>query len=453
MKRSLLSLALFAGLGLAAPASAQQFVPIPSGSYVIDMTPDGSIVVGNGAGGGFYWRWRTDPAPTFIGGNEVTGVSDDGSVLVGCIDDPITGDEVAGRWTAATGWQSLGFLPNALSCPSRSNAYDVSGDGETVVGLSWDGCNGRAFLWTQATGMQELQVLANQRNRATTISGDGTTIAGFGQGNVSRTPAYWADDLTGSIIDIDSVGEVYGLTEDGGLSVGIFEGSAFYRPAGGLITEIGTLNAGWSGNAYDVSEDGDTIVGFDNQQFSREAWIWHSADGIVSVQDRLAALGLTVPTVLTALACSDDGRVVAGAYDDGSFFGGAYVADLTEAPWTNLGGGTYGANGWPQLKGDGPLTAGSPATLSLTNAPSNAIMLAWLSFASVPLPAFGGLIHANPFANQFFFFADAQGEWSATVPWPAGVPSGTDVYFQFIVEDVSTLFTLTLTNGVQATTP
>ena len=93
-------------------------------------------------------------------------VSDDGQTVLGSDlpnPDGVNGP-VAALWKASTGtWQSLGYLPDALNCPSKSDGYELSADGSVAVGLSWDGCSGRGFRWTEATGMVELEGLANGR--------------------------------------------------------------------------------------------------------------------------------------------------------------------------------------------------------------------------------------------------------------------------------------------------
>lgn len=129
-------------------------------------------------------------------GTRATAVSDDGTTVLGDIPDPESPDpdlgETAAIWTAVGGWQSLGYLPNALECPSRSNGYELSADGSVAVGLSWDGCRGRGYRWTEATGMQELQFLTpvgSGGDRASVLSADGNLIGGFAQGTQTRTPA------------------------------------------------------------------------------------------------------------------------------------------------------------------------------------------------------------------------------------------------------------------------
>jgi len=461
-----LSFALAGALVGPATVSAQEYIEIPGGgNWVTDVSSDGSVVVGLGPSpqGAFYWRWQEDPAPTYIG-EDAYAISDDGTVIAGTMLDPVLGVDVAARWTEATGWQSIGYLPNALNCPSKSNAFDMSADGSTIVGLSWNGCSGRGFVWTEATGMQELEALQLTGNRASVISADGSQIAGFTKGAVtSRTPAFWDLDTSGSVLDPNFGGEVNGLSNDGSVSVGTlyFAGddffSAFMRTASGVIMKLGALNPGqMAGRAVDISEDGGTIAGYDYIGNSREAWVWTSDDGIVSMNDRLAALGvMDAKTMLTCEAMSDDGNVVVGTalITQGETVGYIATFSSTEDPWTDLGGGTPGIAGLPQLTGSGSLEGGTPVGLELVNAPASTPMLAWLSFASVPQSFFGGTVFATPFDAQFLFASDAAGEFSVGTVWPTGVPAGTEAWFQFIVSDPTVLWGLTLSNALKATAP
>ena len=293
-------------------ATGQSYTAVPGSWGVNDITPDGQVVCGVGPSGGFYWRWQVEPTPTFIGGNDAVALSDDGSVIVGCINGA-AGEEAA-MWTQAGGWVSLGFLPNALSCPSRSNAYDVSGDGTTVVGLSWDGCSGRGFIWTQATGMLELQNLGNGSNRASAISADGTRIGGFAQGSFSRTPALWMPNQSGQLYNINDLGEVHGLSDDGSIVVGIYNGEGFYDVGQGPVG-LGTLNGGnWLSHATDVTEDGGRIVGFDilGGTLFREATVWSASTGWQSLKNKLLDLQVAAPDLHVAAATTPGGEIIVG---------------------------------------------------------------------------------------------------------------------------------------------
>ena len=464
----LLSLALLSALAtpaLVAGARAQEYVEIPGGgNWVTDVSADGEVVVGLGPSpaGAFIWRWRVDAAPTYIG-EDAYAVSADGQVVAGTMYDPSLGADVAARWTAATGWQSLGYLPNAGSCPSRSNVLDMSDDGSTIVGLSWDGCDGRGFVWTEATGMLELEPLAPNGNRASVVSRDGAVIAGFTKGTLaSRTPAYWAPDTSGAALDPLYGGEVNGLSGDGSLSVGtlFFSGdehyAAFVRDGSGAITRLGMLNPGeMAGRAVDVAEDGQTIAGYDYIGNARQAWVWTAGEGIVSLNDRLAGLGVNVPReLLTTEALSDDGRVVVGTalLAQGETVG--YIATLgPDDAWVGLGGGSSGVAGVPSLTASGSLVGGTPVSLALRDAAPSAPTLGWLAFSSTPAPALGGTLHATPYDLQLVFTTSARGSLDLATTWPTGVPVGTELWVQFVVADASVPAGLVLSDAVRGTTP
>lgn len=397
-------LSTLASLLFGATLAAQQFIPLPAGAMAMDVTPDGSVVVGIANGGGFIWRWRVDPAPTIVPGGTMVAVSDDGLVVAGTIVDPTVNAEVAAIWTQATGWQSLGWLPNAMNCPSRSNSYAISGDGTTVVGLSWDGCSGRGFRWTAATGMQQLQNLANGNNRCSAISRDGSTMGGFAQGTFNRTPAFWGPGTSGFVLDPNFQGEVYGFNNDGSLSVGTnyFSGSsysAFIRDKQtGIMLNLGQLNSGWAGNAKDISENGKVVVGFDSLMLAIEAWVWTPSDGIISLNNRLAALGVTgVPPLGSCTAVSDDGNVIVGG---GGFTTGFIVQMSNLLPF---GTGTPGCTGPEVLSGSPAPKVNTPSfALSCTNAPPSSLGL-WLfmdaaDFAGSDPFAIGAKLHVDLFA-------------------------------------------------------
>jgi hypothetical protein len=94
---------------------------------------------------------------------------------------------------------------------------------------------------------------------------------------------------------------------------------------------------------------------------------------------------------------------------------GSLGADET---WSDLGGAIAGSGGAPAFSGTGTLVAGFPMTLDLTNAPSGATVLLWLSVASTPLPYFGGTVHPFPPTTGFLLAANGSGELSIGGAWP-----------------------------------
>jgi hypothetical protein len=179
--------------------------------------------------------------------------------------------------------------------------------------------------------------------------------------------------------------------------------------------------------------------------------------------------GVTVVDVLddatgawgpTASLSADKGGMAATAVGDQALFasgiGSAGATDLVEvyaSPWTDLGGGTLGVAGQPTLTGFGSLEGGTTASVFLADVPPSAAMLAWISFAPVPFSALGGTVHAFPFTNQLGLVSSGAGSFGAGTTWPAGLPTGTQVWFQFIVADVSSIHGLSLSNGLRATSP
>ncbi len=469
LNKILNGLAMATALAWATPASAQKLVVLPGDAWAVDVTPDGNVVVGTANNfqtikDGFIWRWREEPAPTIIPGGDMVAVSDDGTVVAGNIFDASIGHMVAARWTAATGWQSLGWLPDALNCTDPidpSAAYDISGDGTTIVGLSWaTGCNARGFRWTAATGMQELQKLTTGSNRCSAISGDGSTMGGFAFGGFSgRTPAYWAANTSGAVIDSTLSGEVHGLSENGNLSVGTmyFSGpafSAFIRNAQtGAITNLGHLNPTWAGKAWDISEDGKTVVGFDLYGGARQAWVWTASDGIISMKNRLTNAGVTnIPDLWTCLACSDDGNVVVGGGVNTTDVIG-YIAEFSspQPQWTKLGNALAGSVGLPKLNGTGALTAGTPTAVTISNAKANTPALLYIGFSAMNAPFKQGVLVPSVDLDPIGLFLPGSGSAAFQFTWPAGVPAGFDTYWQVWIKDSAGPAGLAATNALKST--
>ena len=467
MSSRLLGLVVLTGLAASGPASAQQLVNLPLGSWANDVTPDGEVVVGTyDYHDGFIWRWRVEAAPTVILGGDMVGVSDDGSVVCGNILDPGgSGNQVAGLWTAATGWQSLGSLPGTPAlCGSMSSAYDISGDGTTVVGLAWaSGCDGVGFRWTAAGGMQVLQPLADGGNRCSAISGDGTALGGFAQGTSARTPAYWAADTSGSVLDPNMLGEVWGFNESGSKSVGSrwFSGgtySAYIRDSqSGVMTNLGKLTSTWAGIATDLSEDSSVIVGFDNLQLARKAWVWTSSDGMISLNNRLTALGVTAPPLLVCRAVSDDGSVVVGGGEAGAggpFGIAGFIVELPSksAQWTDLGGGLAGSAGLPALAVGGSLCGGDTLTFTISHGQPDAAALLIVGLAATPQPWKGGVLWPAPDVVVPALLG-ASGGAALTLHVPIGEPAGQPVIAQGWIADTGAPAGVSATPAVTAKTP
>ncbi len=131
-----------------------------------------------------------------------------------------------------------------------------------------------------------------------------------------------------------------------------------------------------------------------------------------------------------------------------------FVQGAGSGPWTDLEGGLAGAAGNPQLAGSGMLLAGSAGSLALSLAAPTAPTLLLASLAETPAPFKGGTLSALPAVLLVPLSSDGGGGW--TLPWaawPAGVPAGTTLHFQVLVDDGAALQGVAISNLLRGTTP
>jgi len=120
--------------------------------------------------------------------------------------------------------------------------------------------------------------------------------------------------------------------------------------------------------------------------------------------------------------------------------------------WEQLDCGTPGVYGRPYLTGGGPLTAGSTAVLDLTDAAPDATAGVFLSAVSTPAPFKGGTLYAFP-GLLVFLTTDSGGQVYLALPWPAGLPTGAQLFWQYAVQDVTALGGVSISNALVSTTP
>ncbi|MBL8064351.1 MAG: hypothetical protein JNM34_00685 [Chthonomonadaceae bacterium] len=157
---------------------------LPNGSAVASaggVNQDGSVVVGYSLkdDGQHAFRWTQAGGMADLGVGYANAVSDNGSVVVGG-----AGNGNAFRWTQATGMQNIG----------GNLARAVSSDGSIVGGSA----NNRAFLWSSATGLVDLNEFLPTQGVDLTgwvltstsgISSNGQSVCG--QGTFNGSPRGW----------------------------------------------------------------------------------------------------------------------------------------------------------------------------------------------------------------------------------------------------------------------
>jgi uncharacterized membrane protein len=264
------------------------------------LSADGSILVGTGSSQMSFascsncvesFRWTAPdglvPMGDVPGGSfdsRAYGISADGTVIAGEVGAPA--GPVASRWTAQTGFQTLGFL-NSTGY-QQSEAWCISANSQVICGrsTSMNTTGMEAFRWTAAGGMEALGDLPGGpfASLAMAVSADGSIIVGQGtmEGGpfgFGATRAFIWDRPHGLRPLRDVLVNDYGLAQE-------LEGWDLFR-------------------AQSISADGRTIVGLGiNPDGLGEAFVAYlgppppycpadlDGNGVVNLQDFLAYLQL-----------------------------------------------------------------------------------------------------------------------------------------------------------------
>jgi uncharacterized membrane protein len=257
-------------------------------SVATDLSADGKTIVGFSESyvGNKAIRWTESGGIQNLGwlsGGETASramsVNGDGSVVVG-----YSGGR-AFRWTASSGMQDLGSLPDFPS----AFAMSLSTDGSKIVGFLASGWEARTFLWTGSGGMRELGALpGNVWSQPQAISDDGVVVVGSSSPTDSSGASFirrafrWTE--AGGMQEVDSVlgrsSIAHDVNRDGSVIVGeVFAGNDsyqgndrrafFWNAAQGLVdlhsflTARGVDLADWIlSEAFYISSDGRAIAGY-----------------------------------------------------------------------------------------------------------------------------------------------------------------------------------------------
>ena len=342
-----------------------------------------------------------------------------------------------------------GVDPQSAFGISVDGVGDVDGDGfdDVIVGAYLDDSpgisRGRAYVFSGQTGG-----LIRFHDGLVDFDWFGWSVAGCGFVDGDARPDY----IVGAY-GADPGGDTSGQAR---VFSGV-DGSVLRTLNGVTMNE----NLGWSVDGVgDVDGDGrdDLIVGAPVEGAGR-ARIYSGLNGALLTEivgdDSGDQRGRAVAGVRADLNGDGYPDVLVGAPLDDDAFSSAGTLQVVSGyqPWTDLGGASIGLNGPPSLVGAGPLLAGEPASVTLTDAPPSTLLLAWIAFASAPFPVAGGVVHTLPFANQIFVASNPTGSFTGATVWPGAIPPGTEVWFQIIVQDPSVVWGFTMSNGVKATTP
>ncbi|MFN8549180.1 MAG: FlgD immunoglobulin-like domain containing protein [Candidatus Eisenbacteria bacterium] len=242
---------------------------------------------------------------------------------------------------AAPGFAKASGSFDLLALPHSffPGAVYVSADGGALTG--WNN-----FYWTEAGGYR----FAADGSFAG-VSGDGSTVIGtFFNTSGEEVAGTWTPDggwveiarLPGGEACGSSVGAGYALNSDASIAVGLAwvancRAEAFMS-TGGVTVGLGHAD-GASSRATDISDDGTTIVGFDESPTygNRRPALWN---GAVSGPQHFAG----EETVGEALAVSSDGSKVCGQANGTAFYytpaGGLVdLGAFPDEPWGSTAAG------------------------------------------------------------------------------------------------------------------
>ncbi len=323
-----------------AALSEARFIPLGDfpggefGSEALDVSADGSIVVGTGISSfpapgvaGAYgfeaFRWTMTGGMQGLGtelsvrGTLGSAIAGDGSRIVGLIGDAYPARSVF-SWSPGESMQRL----SGCSCVGLDDAEAVSYDGSVVVGRMALPHSYHAYRWTSAAGAIDLGVLSGgNESAAYAVSRDGSVVVGASATARFSQAFRWTEEqgmvLLGSGSNRGS-SSAYAMSSDASVIVGELESQAVRWTIDGntIQTQIlGDLTGGTPhGYARGISADGRVIVGSYSAAGGFEGFLWTQELGMRSLSELLVALGVDLRGYknLNARNVSADGTMVVG---------------------------------------------------------------------------------------------------------------------------------------------
>lgn len=204
------------------------------------------------------------------------------------------------------------------------------------------------------------------------------------------------------------------------------------------VNQSGTFLGDWSGGG----NYGPTLFSGGTGSFAMENSVsgaggadpwWNTPLGVVRIDDAVTTLTVNLSQI------RGDGIGV--------------NIGFRSATWCDRDNGLSGSNGIPNLLGTGTLQDGSLGALTLTNAKPSSLAVLFVSFSSSPVPLVGGTLVAFPVALTVSLVTDGSGGINLPWVWPAGLASGSTLYFQYAIQDPVGPQGASLSNAVQGTTP
>jgi hypothetical protein len=347
------TLALVAAAGTA-HAQAPTINLLPPGSSIqligLAVSDTGDKVVGF-VSGNTSFVYRTGGTPTIItfsGGNgtSVSGMSDDGSVIVsefnsGPLPEYTPGWTQAARVnipdtaTVAT-FDPIARPPEAFRCDLNGvSVDDVSGDGLVIATAVWAGCRTSPALYSDADGYEFLPKRVgdeSQSHKVNALNRTGSVAAGWrqnGTGPSGRAGVVW---VNGQFIDMEPennnvFGELFAVSSNGQWAAGQASNRRVYRWSEATGPQVlATVDTGGNRPAVSVAgitDNGNRIVGQNSFGLDRDAFVWTPQSGAIKLTTWLAQRGLDLDAQFVQLSSC------AGMSGNGRYLTGQYISQLS----------------------------------------------------------------------------------------------------------------------------
>lgn len=266
------------------------FPGAPFGSKATDVSANGSRIVGWGtpASGkleAFIWSQQfgivgLGDLPGGIHSSRAMGISGGGTHACGWGNSGPIGVNEAFLWTENGGLVGLGFMPEAFL--PGSQAFDISFDGQVIVGAGWAALGYQAYRREGAGPMVALGDLPGGGTQpysiAFAVSDDGTTVVGTGSTVLGQEAFIWT--ASGGMRNLRLV-----LEQDFDLDLA---GWILREARSASIT--GTIITGWG--SHDGLEEA-FLANLTPSATGCPADI--NGDGLIGLNDLLAVLGAMGP--------------------------------------------------------------------------------------------------------------------------------------------------------------
>jgi probable HAF family extracellular repeat protein len=250
----------------------------------------------------------------------------------------------------------LGDLPGG---EYLSEAFSVSADGNTVVGISRTAQGFEAFRWTQPTGMVGMGGLSTiiQSSSAQSISPDGSVIVGYAWATLGYEAFRWtaADGMVslGELSGGATFGVANAVSADGYVVAGQSSstlsgngGEAFRWESEFPMSGLGDLPGGvFQSVILASSADGNVLVGQGTTETGNEAIVWDPINGMRTLSNamQIAISGsdtgmLDGWTLTCATGISADGKIICGYGTNPQGITEGFVAKLPRFCYANCDG-------------------------------------------------------------------------------------------------------------------